>query len=314
MAVIETLAQTGNAPDVKLDFYQAIEHQTGGLHWTHYCAMHPYSGARTMVFIHGAGHDGAIWTMGPAPWVTSFTRMGLDVIAVSLRGHGPSKGLATFQTLHRHVLDVHHIIQAAGVADEEAVITGHSMGGIVAQLLLARYPRIAGAVIVDCVAIHHAFATYLPFARTLFRRHPFTALASMVFPAALFHNTALVRELLVGNEASADLVAALRQHLGGETLVAMPEVLAQTLRGRLPLAGRKVLFLSARQSAFYPPAAIAASAREYGARWEIVDGPHNLMMRDPGATQAAQFIAEHLERLQASAAHPQMAAEPGGVQ
>jgi len=59
---------------------------------------------------------------------------------------------------------------------------------------------------------------------------------------------------------------------------------------------------------------IEARAREYGARWEVVDGPHNLMMRDPGAIQAARFIADHLASLPASIAHEQMAAEPGGVQ
>jgi hypothetical protein len=171
------------------------------------------------------------------------------------------------------------------------------MGGIVCQQVLARYPQTAGCVVVDCVAQHHALDTYLPVMRWLLRRHPRTALAAMVNAAALFGSDALVRELLLGEDAGDDVVAALRPHLGGETAVAIPVMLAAKLRGQQPLDGQKLLFLSAQRSAFYPTSLVEVSAREYGTRCVLVDGPHNLMLLPQSALLAAQAIEAFLVTL-----------------
>lgn len=286
----ETIGATRSIP--KSAAYTATGYWTGGLHWTHYRATAPIAGAQTLVLVHGAGHNEVVWTLGEQPWVGLFTELGHDVILISLSGHRPSKGIVTIQTLRCYMRDVHLPVEELGLADEDIVYIGHSMGGVVCQGVLARYPRTAGVVIVDCVALHHALDTYLPVMRRLFRRHPRTALAAMVSPAAMFGSDTLVRELLLGEDASEKLVTELRPHLGGETAAAMVEMSAAKLRGRLPLDGQKLLFISARQSAFYTPALVKASAREYGARCVEVDGPHNLMLRHNSAPQAIEaFLA-----------------------
>lgn len=290
-----TTPPTASIPDTTAA--TATEYWTGGLHWTHYQPTAPRPGAKTLVLVHGAGHNEAVWTLGLYPWVSVFSELGHDVITVSLRGHRPSKGLVTIQTLGRYVRDAHTPVEVLGLADEQVVYIGHSMGGIVCQGVLTRYPRSAGCVIVDCVSFSRAFDTYLPFLRTLFRRHPRTALAALVNPAALFSSAALVRELLVGEDASDELVAALRPHLGSETAAAMREMLIAKLHQRR-LDGRKLLFISAKRSAFYRTSEIAASAREYGTRYVVVDGPHNLMLVPSSALPAAQAIEAFLGSLE----------------
>lgn len=277
--------------------YTATACWTGGLHWTRYQTKVPRAGAKRLVLVHGAGHNEAVWTLGAHNWVEHFTRLGHDVLAVSLSGHRPSLGHVTFKTLRSYVKDAHVPVEALGLADEEIVYIGHSMGGILSQGVLARYPHTAGCVVVECVALHHALDTYLPVMKRLFRRHPRTVLAAMISPGALFGSDTLVRELLLGEEASDEVVAALRPHLGGETAVATPEMLAAKLKGRQPLDARKLLFVSARHSAFYPPAVVEASAREYGALHVVVDGPHNLMMSERSAMTGAQAIATFVANL-----------------
>ena len=294
----ETIAPVTSIPNAAA--YTATEHWSGGLHWTHYRPKQRREGAKTLVLVHGAGHNEYVWTLGDHAWVAFFTRLGYEVIILSLTGHQPSKGAVTFQTLGRYVRDVHTPLEALGLADEDVVCIGHSMGGIIVETVLARYPRIAGAVVVECVPLHKTFDTYLPFLRSFFPRHPLTALAAMVSPAALFRTDALVRELLVGEDASDALVASLRPHLGGETAMVMGSMLAAKRRGRPVLDGRKLLFLAARHSAFYPSSLAEESAREFGARCIVVDGPHNLMLASSSALPAAQAIEAFIASLTTS--------------
>src|SRR5262249_7961648 len=139
---------------------------------------------------------------------------------------------------------------------------------------------------------------FMAFMRRLARRRPLLAVRASLNTGALFQSEARVRELLVGQEASAALVAALRKNLGGET---MRTALEARKMGNAPLAlpGDKLLYIAARQSAFYH-GEVEASAREYGAACVVVDGPHNLMMTAQGARPAAQAIEAFLARLSAS--------------
>lgn len=277
--------------------YTATDCWTSGLHWTRYVPREPRPGAKTLVLVHGASHNEFVWTLGPTNWVNFFTRLGHDVIVVSLSGHRPSKGSVTFKRMRRYVQDAHRPVEVLGLADEEVVYIAHSMGAVVSQLLLAQYPRIGGCVIVDCVAVHRCLNAYLPALVPLLRRHPRTFLAATLNPAALFGSDALVRKLLLGEEASDEVVTAIRQHLGGETSLAMLSMLAAKLKGRLPLDGKKVLFLSARGSAFFPPWMAEASARDYGAQFVAVEGAHNIMLTE-SALPAAQVIATFVASLE----------------
>lgn len=266
------------------------EHWSGHLHWIRYRATAPRPGAQTLVLVHGAGHNEAVWTLGEHPSVSLFTELGHDVIIVSLSGHRPSKGLVTLQTLGRYVRDAHTPVEALGLADEDVVYVGHSLGGIVVECLLERYPRTAGVVVVDCVAFHHAFDNYVPFLRSFFPHHKLTTLKALFNSAALFETDDLVRELLLGPNASDDLVRELRPHLGRETVLFTIAMVVAKFRGKRRVPGQKILFVLAGRSGFCSSSVGEASAREYGARAVVVDGPHNLMMVPGSALLAAQAI------------------------
>lgn len=283
-------------PDDSQAVFAATEHWTGPIHWIHFRSKVPRPGAPTLIFVHGAGHNEQVWTIGPDNWVVHFTRLGYDVIIVSLRGHKPSKGLVAFQTLEGYRHDAYTPAQVLGLPDEQTVYIGHSMGGIVVQMLLAQRSHLAGVVAVDSIAPHRALGTYVPFLRHLWRHHPMTLLRTLVNPAAMFGSDELVRELLVGDETSADLVANLRRTLGGETSLAMLDVLWMKRQGCQRLPGHKLLFIGAEESAFFPPVECEASASEQGALYVRVPGKHNLMMT-ASAPLAAQAITDFLARL-----------------
>jgi pimeloyl-ACP methyl ester carboxylesterase len=276
--------------------YIATEYMTGRVHWIHHQATQPRTGAPTLILVHGAGHNERVWQLGPNNWVQFFTRMGYNVVILSLTGHNPSEGLVTFQRLQRYVLDAHTPTEDLGLADSRVVYVGHSMGGIVVQMLLEQYPRTLGVVVVDSIAPHRAFSQYAPFLKHLARQHPLTFLASLVNPAAMFSSDALVRELLVGDEPSDALVSELQENLGGETSIAVIEMLALKHRGLTRLPGEKLLFISAQESAFFPPAECEASAREQGAQFVSVPGKHTVMLT-ASAIRAAQAIATFVESL-----------------
>lgn len=68
------------------------------------------------------------------------------VFAPDLRGHGKSGRVSGSYLLKEYVDDIAVFLQ--GVVRQPAVLYGHSLGGEVALMLAARYPQLAGAVIV----------------------------------------------------------------------------------------------------------------------------------------------------------------------
>jgi len=93
----------------------------------------------TMVLVHGAGENHLVW---PA----QLRRVdGLTVHALDLPGHGKSSGHGR-ASVEPYVQVVRGFLDALGV--ERAVITGHSMGGAVAQQFALTYPtRTAGLIL-----------------------------------------------------------------------------------------------------------------------------------------------------------------------
>ena len=86
-----------------------------------------------VVFIHGAGMDHSVWVM-PSRY---FARVGHNVLALDLPGHGRSDGpaLATIPELAGWVV---RAMDAAGLAS--AAVVGHSMGALVAYALACQFP------------------------------------------------------------------------------------------------------------------------------------------------------------------------------
>jgi pimeloyl-ACP methyl ester carboxylesterase len=94
----------------------------------------------TMVLVHGAGENHLSWPM-------QLRRVdGVTVHALDLPGHGKSGGRGR-ASIADYVEVVRGFLNAQNV--ERAVITGHSMGGAIAQQFALTYPaRMAGLILV----------------------------------------------------------------------------------------------------------------------------------------------------------------------
>jgi pimeloyl-ACP methyl ester carboxylesterase len=91
--------------------------------------------ATAFVLVHGAWHSGWCWT----PVVEALADRGAHGVAVDLPSEDPSAGLAEYTAAVVAVID--------GLAAEEVVVVGHSMGGMTIPLVTMRRP-VAGLIYV----------------------------------------------------------------------------------------------------------------------------------------------------------------------
>ena len=96
-----------------------------------------------LLFLHGLGHGA--WCYAEH-WLTAAAEAGFPAYALSFRGHGGSGG---HNRLRRTMLRgyVHDTLQAIAALPTTPVIVAHSLGSLVAQRVLARYPARAGVLL-----------------------------------------------------------------------------------------------------------------------------------------------------------------------
>jgi pimeloyl-ACP methyl ester carboxylesterase len=93
----------------------------------------------SVVFIHGSGLEHSVWTLASR----HFARHGRNVIAVDLPAHGRSGGtpLTSIEDMADWIVSV---LDALGI--EQAALTGHSLGSLIALDCAARHPQRARAL------------------------------------------------------------------------------------------------------------------------------------------------------------------------
>lgn len=101
-----------------------------------------------LLFVPGLGHGAWCYE----PWLERAAQAGFSAFAVSLRGHGGSGGqndlgLATLRDYQ------HDVLQAIAGLPQPPVLIGHSLGSLVVQRLLQRYPARAGVLLTPIPAV-----------------------------------------------------------------------------------------------------------------------------------------------------------------
>ncbi len=95
-----------------------------------------------LLLLHGAGRNLVDWEL-----VGPLLADGHRVVAMDLRGHGKSGGGDGPWTFEGAVADVAAVLEGCGIAD--AVVVGHSLGGMVAACCLEGLDGTLGAVNLD---------------------------------------------------------------------------------------------------------------------------------------------------------------------
>lgn len=96
-----------------------------------------------VVLLHGIGGGRAIWGEGASGTVRALRDAGFDAEAIDFPGYGGRAGLPTLDTM---------VAAAREAAGEGAVLVGHSMGGMVAQALVAREPAAVLGLVLTCTS------------------------------------------------------------------------------------------------------------------------------------------------------------------
>jgi pimeloyl-ACP methyl ester carboxylesterase len=240
-----------------------------------------------LLLIHGAWHGAWCWEQAMA----GFASHGLEVHAVSLRGHGASPrppGYAR-STIIEYASDVRAAIAAIG---PRPVVVGHSLGGMLLQLLitgvLGPAPEVAGAVLLcSSPASLRDYFLARPRAAEPISLSAMLRLEPQAMRAALFRP---------------DIPAAeLARHVA--RMVAEPPLVTPSsllLRPRPAACRTPVLVIAAERDAVYGLDTQRGTATAYGCELLVVpDAAHDLML-DPTWPIAAEAIERFVNSIQSS--------------
>lgn len=107
------------------------------------------SGDDVVVLLHGIGGGRSVWGDGGSATTQALAAIGCRAVAVDLPGYGDSVGFGP-PSLVAMVDGVVALI--VSLAPRRCAIVGHSMGGMVAQELLATTSGLAQAVVLACTS------------------------------------------------------------------------------------------------------------------------------------------------------------------
>lgn len=246
-------------------------------------ARHPV----TLLFLHGAAGGAWMWAehlMG------ALAASGWRSAALSFRGHGGSAGRETLHGfgLLDYLVDVRAAIAAIG---GPVVLVGHSLGGLVAQMLLGDQ-RIRGLVLMAPVSAEGlAGANWrLAFSDPVLwqevARMPWVD-AGLISPVRL--RSALFSDALPDHVAWGYIA-----RLQSESLRALAEAQWPRPVASAQLLGVPSLVLSAADDPLAPPDSLLRTAWLHGAEHVTMDGLGHAMMLDAGWPRVAEAMLRFL--------------------
>ncbi|WP_305042727.1 alpha/beta hydrolase [Geoalkalibacter sp.] len=111
------------------------------------CVYHrPHAQGRTLIHFHGNGEVAADWEEG---FPQALEALGLNCLLAEFRGYGASDGRPHLGAM---LDDVAAIIGAAGVAPDQLILFGRSVGSLFAIHGVSLFPQIGGLILESGVA------------------------------------------------------------------------------------------------------------------------------------------------------------------
>lgn len=217
-----------------------------------------------VLFVHGLAHGA--WCFAEH-WLPAAAARGFPAYAVSLRGHGGSGGSRRLtRTLMRDY--VHDVLQVITGLPQPPILVGHSMGALIAQLVVDRYqPR--GLVLMTPAPLGGSAAILASLARD----RPLDALQVLAGGTLPFR----ARDLFVG----LDRVTAAQyiDRLGREAPLAQYQLLVPR---RIGPVRAPVLVMGVRGDRVVPTWAVQQTANAYRVKPLWFDGIGHDLMLDAG--------------------------------
>jgi len=213
-----------------------------------------------ILFVHGAGHGAWCWRY----WMEGVAAAGFPAYAVSLRGHAGSAGSLLTAHLDAYADDV---VRVASSLSRQPVIVGHSLGGLVVQRTLARYPARAG-VLVASIPARPGLGTLV----SLFKQHPADGVK------VLAGGSLPMRPEYLFNELTPEEAAAYVEQTGRESSLAQFQVLLHRPKTE-PRGNPPMLALGTPDDMLVPIGDVRDTARRFGA--DLLEFPgmgHDLML------------------------------------
>jgi len=241
-----------------------------------------------ILFVHGAFGGAWMWQEHFLPY---FRKSGRSVYALSLRGHGRSKGRDQIQSwrFSDYIDDVRCVIERIGAP---VILVGHSLGGLIVQRLIGRVPMRALVLLASAPP-----EGILLVGNSLVLPHP-TALLENILRTRSDGKASMAelwRRALFSHELPAKQVVAYAARLGPESRRALadarmpgPVLPAQSI-------GIPSLVLSANGDRIIERSMARRTALFHGATLRIVRPSGHAIMLDASWRKAAEIIREWLE-------------------
>lgn len=240
-----------------------------------------------LLFVHGTSHAAWCWD---EHFLRYFAGHGYRAAAVNLRGHGHSPLSSSIRrvALSDFVEDLHTSVCALGTAP---VVIGHSLGGFVIARYLAHYD-VPGAVLVASAPPYGSWGTI---SRAI-RHHPALMLNALLRGklAPDFSVPEVARSWFFSADLPEELVARYASRLQDESDRALIECLFR--RAAQPRRSVPMLVLAAEHDFVFSPRETEATARAYGADWQLLPGLAHDVMLDTRWRAAADAVRLWLER------------------
>lgn len=216
-----------------------------------------------LLFVHGLGHGA--WCFAEA-WLPAAATRGYSANALSLRGHGGSGGQNELgRTTIRDY--EHDVLQVVAQLPEPPVLIGHSLGSLVVQRVLQRYPARAGVLLTPIPAVG-APATITG----MIRRKPGEMLRATAGATIRLTAEDLFAEL------PAERARAYASRVGRESRWAQYAMMRPERVGPIDCP---LLVVGAQADRLVAAADVERCARSLGAQLQWVPGGHDVMLDGP---------------------------------
>lgn len=243
----------------------------------------PRPGAPALLLLHGAACGAWVWEDG---FAARLAAAGHAVFALGFgrgRAEAPA-GLADFAA---------DVRAALAALRRPAVLVGHSLGGLVAQRLLAEAAVLGIALLAPVPPEGLAWSNW----RLAMADPPlWRAVARMTEPTVPPAEAALLRAALFSRALPDAAAARHLRRLGGESRVAVLEAQAPQPVAPAWGLGKPCVVYGARRDRLIPPDAVVRTAAWHAAPFALLDDAAHLMMLDVGRNALADLLAGWLDQ------------------